>query len=61
MTSYENQWVQVTVIDNLDEMINIKLPNDKTHWIHFDSDQTGPHLKVLSHTKNNVDYYKVSN
>jgi hypothetical protein len=53
-----NGWVTAVVIENLDEMINLKLPNDTTHWIHFDSDRTGPYLRVQSHTKNNVDFYK---
>ena len=51
-------WVSATISDNLDEMIKISLAGDYSQWIYYDSDKTGPQLKVQSHTKNNVDFYK---
>ena len=52
-----NTWVSAIVTDNLDEMIKLQLQNDQTVWIVYDCDRTGPHLRVQSHTKNNVDFY----
>jgi len=52
-----NAWVSAIVVDNLDEMIKLALQNDQTVWIYYDCDKTGPHLRVQSHTKNNVDFY----
>lgn len=53
-----NGWGSAIVIDNLEEMINIRLYNDSTTWIYFDEDRIGPHLKVQTATKNNIDFYK---
>jgi hypothetical protein len=50
-------WISAVVVDNLDEMVNIKLNNDQSYWIYYDEDRTGPHHKVQSHTINNVDFY----
>jgi hypothetical protein len=55
----DGTWVSAIVINNLEDMIKIKLPNDNTPWIYSDADRMGPHLRVQAHTKNNVEYYKV--
>lgn len=52
-------WVSAIVTESLEEMIQISLQNENSKWIHYDKDNTGPHLKVQSHTKNNVIFYKV--
>jgi len=51
-------WVSATVVDNLDEMVNMKFLNDQTMWIHHDSEKLGPYMKVQMHTKNDVDFYR---
>ena len=40
------EWVTGTVLENLDEMIKLKLPGDQTHWAHYDVDRTAPHLAM---------------
>ena len=39
-------WISATVIDTLDEMINLRSHNDRQLWVYYDMDKLGPHMKV---------------